>query len=448
MFEERKNIFIGAGIGVAVLLILVLGYFFFFGAKKTEAVALTVWQTEDSEETYKAVVDTLNKDKKTALSYSVNVVKKDPATYNQELLNALAEDKGPDIFSLNNDEIKYNLEKLAPSPSLTEKKFTESFVKVTQDDLVQSGSVYGVPLDLKPLALYYNKKMLSTVKSERPKENIELPKTWVEFVELSNKTKKVDGSGTVSRAGFAGGTASSTEYGFDIASLLMLQYGTTMTNEEQTKALFNVPTIDNAGKSFYPGTSALELYSGFGNPKALNHTFNEQIASARDYFISGNALFWAGYPNDYNYLKTNINNKFEIGVLQTPQYKLGEETYFLKYSSLAVSKKSAHQKEAWDFLTRLSGKDGSKIFFKEKSTLTKNPVITPVSGLSSYGTDFDKFEKEATAKNPTNWYKADPAKMKEVFIKMISALNQGTPAQNAVDSGAEEATKVLQKAQE
>ena len=86
--------------------------------------------------------------------------------YEAVILNELAEGRGPDIFAIRNDWLPKYQRKLIPAPAeiYVPQKFTDTFFGVATDDLVAVDDegieqVWGVPLYIDTLALYYNKQL-------------------------------------------------------------------------------------------------------------------------------------------------------------------------------------------------------------------------------------------------------------------------------------------------
>ena len=91
-------------IGLVVFLVVVfIGVLVFFGrrAPKTAGYAgtLTVWGVFDRADVFEKLVEGY---RKLQPGVEINYVQKDPATYEDELINALATPKGPDVFMFHN----------------------------------------------------------------------------------------------------------------------------------------------------------------------------------------------------------------------------------------------------------------------------------------------------------------------------------------------------------
>jgi ABC-type glycerol-3-phosphate transport system substrate-binding protein len=105
----------------------------------------------------------------------IEYTKKNIADYEEDLVNALADGTGPDIFSINNSWLPKYQSRLAPAPDsvFTFKDYRDTFVPIVVDNFTGSDrKVYGVALAVDSLALYYNKDLLGSSGIGVP------PKTW------------------------------------------------------------------------------------------------------------------------------------------------------------------------------------------------------------------------------------------------------------------------------
>ena len=107
------------------------------------------------------------------------------ADYFRTILNSLAEGEGPDIFSVPNYWLMRNAKKVTPMPPdyYNPKTFEDTFVSVAANDLVFNDprdgvrKVFGLPLTVDTLALYYNKDQYEDKVPSRGKP----PATWADF---------------------------------------------------------------------------------------------------------------------------------------------------------------------------------------------------------------------------------------------------------------------------
>jgi ABC-type glycerol-3-phosphate transport system substrate-binding protein len=102
--------------------------------------------------------------------------KKEVSTYQQDLIEAFANGKGPDLFIITPDMIQRNSNFIykIPYASYPKKTFTDSFIDGANIYLDNDG-IMGFPLVVDPIVLYYNKDILTNEGIVNP------PKTWDEL---------------------------------------------------------------------------------------------------------------------------------------------------------------------------------------------------------------------------------------------------------------------------
>src|SRR4051812_44495066 len=115
--DNKKYYIIG---GVLALLLVLVGILFFTSGSKNSSVKtngkieLVWWKTfEDSNNIQDFITDYQKLHKNVLITY----VKKDEATYENELVDALASGQGLDIFSIHNDWLPKHIDKLSAEPS-------------------------------------------------------------------------------------------------------------------------------------------------------------------------------------------------------------------------------------------------------------------------------------------------------------------------------------------
>ncbi len=191
---------------------------------------------------------------------TVRVRQLSPNEYEDELISSWLKGEGPDIYSLPNTHIAAFKDLIQPlqdtidlTTVVTEKSLgtketiitpqtlrtisvqqvSSSFPQVVYDDVVYDyresddaqarERVFGLPLSMDTLVLYYNKDMLSRVKIALP------PVTWQDFVDQVPRLTLQDVDNNLIQSGAAFGTSNNVPRSMDIVSLLMMQNGATMT---------------------------------------------------------------------------------------------------------------------------------------------------------------------------------------------------------------------------
>ena len=425
--------------GILALLLITVGAFLATGQNKPkpsdEKIEITWWKTfEDSENVSDLIQDfeTANK------NVVVNFVKKDAATYESDLVDALASGSGPDIFSIHNDWLPKHIDKIVPLPdtAISLRAYQDSFVDVAYGDFVKDGKIYAVPLTVDVLALYYNKDILGSAGISQPAT------TWPELVSDVQKITKVSKSGVFSRSGIALGTAANINRAVDVLTLLMMQNGTQFYTDDFSSASFDQSqSVSGTEQGFNPGATAMAFYTQFANPAKTSYTWNVKSDFSVDAFTQGKL----GMMISYQYMEPLIKAKalnLNWGVSAIPQVSdESSKINFANYWGEAISKNSKNKQAAADFLAFISSKDGLTKYYASHKLISsrKDVIATQISD-----TEIGVFaEGVLTARSV---YKRDANVYESVFLKMINdvILNSMEP-EEALRNGVSQINLNLQK---
>ena len=408
------------------------------GGKVTGTTRLVIWGAFDDGAVYDQIINEYKANNK---NVEVSYVKKDPATYEKDVVDALASGQGPDIWQIHNDWLPKHRLKIAPAPVtiFTLDDYKKTFVPAAYDDLVYGGKIYGVPLYVDNMALFYNQTLIG-------KANLlDVPKTWNDFITASEKMTILDNADRVVQAGAVLGTSNNIQRPMDILYTLMMQNmqgKLGMTNTEDTEATFNQSTTVGA-EAYYPGTKALDLYTSFARPAKETYCWNAALPDGLSVFINGQAGMMFGY----SYMVPQIqkrNPALKFGIAMMPQIKGADvELTIANYWPLVVSVNSKNTDEAWKFLKFASSATGDGYY--TSNTHLPSSRMDAGRGLimeDAYGIFHDQ------AKISRSWYKGDATAVDKIFSDTItSVILYNQPAQAALDAAARLVSEKLKQYQ-
>lgn len=382
--------------------------------------------------------------------------------YEDELLDALAEDRGPDILSVHNTWMRSYQSKLLPMPSQLRLAFRElqgalqkkavwvekivpgmtpgqvknQFVSQVSKDAImlassdnpQAGLVeqtYGLPLSVDTLALYFNRDVLNSAGIPTPAQN------WTEFQDHVKRGTRYDEQGKLVRP-FAGiGTTDNVDRNFDILSLLMMQNGAEMTDSNGFPT-FNKMPRSITDREVAPGIEALIFYTDFGNPAKEVFTWDDTQPNSFDAFVQGKTGYFLGYAYHMDRIRAQAP-KLNFGVKTIPQIHQNAQVNYANYWLEGVSRKTAHPNEAWDFVRFMTSGDNVKSYLD----FTGRP--TAVSALvNTQLTDDDLAPFAAQTLTAQSWYQGRNIKATEdAFDDLIEAVLAGADPRKAINLTAE-----------
>lgn len=332
-----------------------------------EEIKLTFYGLFDNSEIYEPIISSYE----TANPNVTIEYKKftDPEKYMDLIINELAEGEGPDIFMMQNTWFEKHYKKLSPAPEsiVNGDVFTSAFVDVTAKDLIkadQNGKkqVYGIPLYVDTLALYYNDDHF-----EEAIPSQGAPSTTWEGIknDVSLLNREDQSFERFERAGIAMGRSDNILRAFDILMALILEYKVNLYDAETGEVIFdNDPNM----------LSALEFYTSFALPSQKNYSWNKYLADPNSEekelktFAQGKLSMLLGYSftyedilNEINILKsagedtidpTNIKVQ-ELPQIYDPETSSETRKTYANYFVPVVSRTSSHQEEAWKFLASM-----------------------------------------------------------------------------------------------
>lgn len=395
---------------LAIPLLLIFVLLTGFGCKTVDKatqeaskpITLTYWGVFDDTDTFNPIIE---KYKIIHPNITIEYRKLRYEEYENALLNAWAEDRGPDIFSVQNTWVKKYQNKIAPlptsttmsytfeqgsikkelitelrtTPSLTIKDLKNTFADVVASDVVlDDGKIYGLPLSIDTLALYYNRDLFNSAGIT------EAPKYWnKEFQQDVKKLTKQDPKKGIIQSGIAMGTASNVDRYSDILSVLMMQNGAVMATGNQVSFHSIPPTIKI---SYNPGLEALRFYSDFANPQKEVYSWNKDLPNDLQAFTSGNLAMYIGYAFNFAQIKSQAPT-LNFGIAALPQIEGNQiNINFANYWVESVSKKSKNIDAAWDFVQFLTKEENAKLYLeKTKKPTALKSLITSQSNSEELG---------------------------------------------------------------
>lgn len=266
------------------------------------------------------------------------------AEYERELLQALAEGRGPDIFVIHHTWPLNRTAILQPAPVnvVDERAVREEFVDTVAEDVIILGQVYALPVSVDTLALYYNKDILASTGVARP------PQTWQELQQIVERITQVSRLGTIDQSAAALGTAQNISRAADIMQLLFMQSGLDIADP----ADYQVSLSTDAGER------ALTFYTDFANKSKKVYTWDLLQDYSIDSFAEGESAMMV----NYSYLIPTItakNPRLRFAIAPVPQIADSQTVNFAAYWPFAVSKQSPNPAAAWRFIRHLTNTESA-----------------------------------------------------------------------------------------
>ena len=463
-----KNKYIKITVIVLMLLPLVTGCGLKQGNTKAmrelnSPITLKYWRVFDGPDAFS---DVINAYRQLHPNINIEYRKFRYDEYEQALLEAWAEDRGPDIFTIHNTWLSKYESKILPIPDKLElpyvierdKKSGEvikadyrqakvltpidvrnNFAEVVYGDVVRNNKIIGLPLSVDTLALFYNRTALDNAQITK------VPTTWLEIKEAVKKLTLQNDEGEIIQSGIALGTAENINRVADIVSLLMMQNGAQMTDTSGYKAIFNKASSYTGSQDYRPGMEALRFYTDFALPSKEVYNWNEDMPEASQSFVQGKVAMMLGYSYQLPLIRTQ-GAKLNLGIAEVPHINtnqtdaLGNKVNMASYWVEVVAKKTEHENYAWDFIQFITKADQVTKYLKK----TKKPTALR-SLINEQLADYDIRPFANQVLTAKSWYKGRQATVVEdIFKKMISVVIDGkNTAEEAINFAASQVNRTF-----
>ncbi len=374
--------------------------------------------------TYWTVYDNMSELQRLAEQYralhsyvTINIRQLRYEEYQDKFLTALADDVGPDIMSMHVRDLKKHTGRLSSSPATvssatvvttggfnpqttvtpaqntmpTANGVKNNYLATVGNDVIFGGKIYGLPLTVDTMALYYNKDLLDASGIATP------PTNWEEFLIAVKQATKIDANDPtkIIQSAVALGTGNNIDNAPDLYALLLMQKGLKIIDQDR------VAFIENSNRNqASPAFESLRFYTDFARQEKEAYTWNEFQANAFDEFVRGKSVFYFGFGFDFDRIKARAP---QMNLAVTPMLQLNTEAPInvASYWVNTVPKKSKHQNEAWDFIRFISQPDNIKTY----STAAHIPSALRIHNKDQKNDEnpLAPFAKQVLQAN--NWYR-------------------------------------------
>lgn len=402
MPRPQPLIFIVIGVFILGLILVFSGVLPGLKTSTPGKATLEFWGIQDDEEVWRDIIAEFQK----RFPYLiVNYRRFDENSYEDLLINRLAEGRGPDVFILKNSWMVKHRDKIYPLPQdslkFSSRDFQNIFVGVAFDDLVSGkNEILGLPLFIDTPALFYNKDIFNS------SGVAQFPGTWEETVALSRQLTKKTQLGEISRPGFAFGTTANTEHVFAILNSLILQKGESVIDKKSNTVQIGPKTAE-----------ALDFYSSFSNPSKPNFSWNVGFPKSIGAFAEEGVPMALGFASDLKRIHAK-NPHLNFGVNPFPQPENARvKVVYADYFFPTVSKSSNQQEAAWQFVLFLTSLDQAKKYLEKTE---RPPARRDLVAISSPTAELEAFWKQTLIAK--SWPVPDEKAAQRVFEDAMESV--------------------------
>lgn len=403
-------------IAVFVLLALVGLYLFAsfsgFGGGTKSIGTVVIWGALPQE----SVDAGLRALRQTDKGYSnVVYVERPAATMGRDLADAIAAGAGPDLIIVTQEELMGERNKLSviPYSAISERTFRDSFLPIGELFLATEG-MYGIPVTVDPIVLYYNRTMLSTNGIVRP------PSTWEAVTGLVPLLTARTPEGTITKSTIALGEYENIDNARAIISLLFLQSGSEISRKTSNGSVQASFAGGASATGIAPAESALNFYTQFANPAKTTYSWNRALRNSRQTFLAGDSAFYLGYASEQPMLAAgNPNLDFDMASVPQPGTSSVRATYARAYA-FAIPKASKNADGALASALALIAKERIILIAREAAMApATRSTLVPADG-EIYTPVF--YPQALVARG---WLSPAPLTTDAIFETMISDITTG-----------------------
>ncbi len=419
---------------VVLLLLLGAGSVVLLLTKKNKTAApehidLTYWGVFDSADVIQPIIDKYQAaHPNVTIHYEQKEVGKEDrvGSYENDLRNSFATGAAPDIFELQNMMIPKYQSLIEPLPE-SESNIVDQYFDVVAKDAVINKKLYALPYSVDSLALYYNKGLFNEKGIANP------PRTWEEFDADVQQFTKLDASGQILQSGAAiGGSSLRINRATDILALLMLQQGTSITDQTNDRLIWDDPAKNPAGDVVKkPGSDALAQYLRYSNAVEPVYTWNESQNYSFDLFAQEKVAMVISYAYALPIILGN-NPKMQLGIAAIPQPKNANEKITLaNYWLETVSAESKHKDVAWDFVKFATNTENVKLYSSETNKPVSRRDLVKDELNDAYLSIFAEQNLYADS-----WYQYDGSAVEKILDSMLRSILSGEKKRDTAFSDA------------
>jgi len=311
----------------------------------------------------------------------------DPDKYYETILNEFAEGRGPDVFSVPNWWVKPNYLKLqeAPSNIINGEVYRNLFLDIAANDNIvldteNKEHVYGMPMSVDTLAVYYNKSHFEAAIPERGKP----ASTWMQM-QSDARIMNFSNNNTLIRSLVAMGSPEFNSKEIDVLYTRALQSGADFYNNTFNNAIF-------AKSSDLEKVVKNQL--AYADYKSPVYSVNQNIVDPEsadkevEAFLTGKTSMIFGYSHLYKDL-INLQRAYsragkqvievgDIQITEVPQESLDQpKVAYANYFTEVVSKNSKNSFESWALISHMVSKPSLEMFYEKSFKPTSRRDLIP-----------------------------------------------------------------------
>lgn len=284
----------------------------------------------------------------------IEYVEKDPISYDREIVDALAEGTGPDIFMIAQDDVLEHKKKITPIPfdSYPLRTFNDTFIRGAELFVFDDG-IYALPLTVDPLIMYWNTALFSNAGVARP------PQYWDELFDYVPRLTVKDQDLDISQSAFAMGEFDNITNAKYLVSTLLMQNDIPIVAKVSGRYQSSFSPRNSNVENMLTSVGVFNYFTQFSNSASEFYTWNRSLPDSQDYFVQTDLAIYFGFASELSTIREkNPNLSFDVASL--PQSRGNKQRVtFGKMMGLAIARTSKYKSTSVQAIKVLTSKEGA-----------------------------------------------------------------------------------------
>lgn len=392
---------------------------------------ITVWGTIPAKN-MNTVIAYLNQQQGIPISYQ----EKDPRTYDEELLNAFAFGRAPDMMLLSQDLIKKYENKiiLIPYTYFPERTFDDTYIRAADIFKRQTGFL-GFPLLADPLVVYYNQDLMESAGFTKP------PVYWKDLFDYVPKLTQRNDALQILTSGVALGEFANVKNAKEIFLAMNLQLNNPVVAFDKTKGKYSPVLKEPSDVSSKPAAQSLNFLIEFSNPVNDVYSWNRSKPNSQSAFVAGDLALYFGLGSELrNIEQKNPNLNFDVASIPQVAELNNRITYADAYA-IAIPQTSPNAQAALNLAASLAnGSNTLAIVGTSGFAPMRRDLVSAGAGNTFNSVIYN------AALNSRSWADPDSTSTDELFGRMIDNVTSGlSSSEDAVSAANTEMLQLLIK---
>ena len=306
--------------------------------------SVEIWGTFDAEVMRLTLQSVTDEDKEFRV---VSYKEMDPRSFEEDLVNAIAENRAPDAIILEHEDLVTYRPKLLAVP------FEVVPLRTLKDKYIDGAEIFArndglfaIPIAVDPLVMYWNRDIMANSGVSLP------PQTWESLSQIVQQITLRDATRNIQLSTVAFGEYRNVEHAKEALLTLSMQSGSRLIEEDKQGY---VVAIDEAvsADARKPLSTALQFFVEFSNANSPLYSWNRSISNDLFAFLGGDLAFYFGYGSEAKQIQER-NPNLNFDVTQVPQGAGNTvKRVYGKFYGLAILKSSDNSQGTYAALAKL-----------------------------------------------------------------------------------------------